>query len=379
MKRLKASIAACLCVAAVTTAFGQTRTPQPAAAPAPSAPTLMLDATPMPLAGTLNPQLWMNHRARFVTDKGRVVDTANQNISHSEGQGYGMLLAVAARDQAGFERIWNWTRANLMVRDDQLIAWRWEPNARPAVADMNNATDGDILVAWALTEAAELWNDNAYRVAARRIAVEVGRKLVVNKSKMGAILLPAISGFAAEDRSDGPVLNLSYWVFPAFSRLPLVAPEINWSGVTQSGLDLLAVARFGPAGLPSEWISAATPEMRPADGFAAQFSYNSIRIPLYMAWAGVGTRNHYTPFAKLWGGGERGMFVIDTASGRRGAPLSETGYSAIASLTHCVTAGTTLPREFYAPAANENYYPSTLHLLSLVAAQMRYRSCMRTQ
>ena len=119
----------------------------------------MLDATPMALGGTLNAQLWMNYRSRFVSDNGRVVDTANNMISHSEGQGYGMLLAVAARDRAGFERIWNWTRANLMVRDDQLIAWRWEPNARPAVADMNNATDGDILVAWALAEAAEQWSE----------------------------------------------------------------------------------------------------------------------------------------------------------------------------------------------------------------------------
>ena len=89
---------------------------------------------------------------------------------------------------------------------------------------MNNASDGDILVAWALTEAAEQWKDLSYRIAARRIAVEVGRKVVINKTKYGPLLLPAVSGFASEDRTDGPVVNLSYWVFPAFSRLPLVAP-----------------------------------------------------------------------------------------------------------------------------------------------------------
>jgi endoglucanase len=341
---------------------------------------LVLDATPMALGGTLNAQLWMNYRARFVSDNGRVVDTANGMISHSEGQGYGMLLAVAARDRAGFERIWNWTRANLMVRDDQLIAWRWEPNARPAVADMNNATDGDILVAWALAEAAEQWSDTAYRVAARRIAVEVGRKVVVNKSRFGAILLPAISGFAAEDRKDGPVLNLSYWVFPAFSRLHLVAPEINWAGVTQSGLDLMAASRFGPMGLPTEWVSASAAEMRPAEGFPPLFAYNSIRIPLYLAWAGVGGRDHYAPFVNMWNGYERGpLFAVETASGRKVQAMAETGYTSIAALTLCAANNTTLPREFHAPAPNENYYPSTLHLLSLVAAQMRYRSCMRTQ
>lgn len=379
MIRIAIVTAAFFALASHAGAQSQSPSPSPSTAPPASpAAALMLDATPMPLAGTLSPQLWMNYRTRFVTDKGRVVDTANNLISHSEGQGYGMLLAVAARDRAGFERIWHWTRANLMVRDDQLIAWRWEPSARPAVSDINNATDGDILVAWALAEAAELWNDASYRVAGRRIAVEVGRKLIVNKTRRGPLLLPAISGFAAEDRKDGPILNLSYWVFPAFARLPLVAPEYNWSALTQSGLDLLAAARFGPLGLPSEWISSAGEELRPADGFAPHFAYNSIRIPLYMAWAGVGAREHYASFVGLWTASPS-LAAIDVASGRRAAPLSESGYASIAALTLCTANGAPLPREFYVPAPNENYYPSTLHLLSLIAAQMRYRSCMRTQ
>ena len=80
----------------------------------------------VPLAGTLrDATAWTAWKARFVTDAGRVVDTGNQGISHSEGQGFGMLLAVAANDRPTFERIWGWTRANRMVRDDQLLAWRW--------------------------------------------------------------------------------------------------------------------------------------------------------------------------------------------------------------------------------------------------------------
>ena len=96
-------------------------------------------------------------------------------------------------DRAAFERIWAWTRANLMVRDDQLIAWRWEPGQRPAVSDMNNASDGDILIAWALAEAAELWADVAHRASGRRIAVEIGRKLALFKSPHGALLLPGVT------------------------------------------------------------------------------------------------------------------------------------------------------------------------------------------
>jgi len=39
-------------------------------------------------------------------------------ISHSEGQGYGMLLAVAADDRPTFDLLWGWTRAQLMLRND---------------------------------------------------------------------------------------------------------------------------------------------------------------------------------------------------------------------------------------------------------------------
>lgn len=321
---------------------------------------------------------WSAYKARFVSEGGRVVDTANGQISHSEGQGYGMLLAVAADDRAGFERIWGWTRANLMVRNDELSAWRWEPDRRPAVADMNNATDGDLLVAWALTEAAEAWGDLSHRVAARRVAVEIGRKLILLKTPHGALLLPGMAGFAAEDRADGPVLNLSYYVFPAFARLPLVAPEFDWAGLGRAGLRLIEKARFGPAGLPSDWITLKSGEPQPALGFPAQFSYNAIRIPLYLAWAGFDQPRHHAAFLASWTGqGRRGLPLVELAQGRPATWLEERGYEALPALSACAANGTAWPRHLRSPQPAEHYYPATLHLLALTAMRMRYPSCLR--
>ena len=356
----------------------QAAAPAPAALPqAPALRPLALDARPLMLGGALRtPQLWAAYKARFVTDTGRVVDTGNGLISHSEGQGYALLLAVAANDRAAFDLIWGWTRANLMVRDDQLMAWRWDPSRRPAVTDMNNASDGDILVAWALAEGAELWGDMALRTAGRRIAVEVGRKLVVYKTKRGAILLPAVSGFAAEDRQDGPVVNLSYWVFPAFARMSLVAPEIDWRGITQAGLDLVKLARFGSSQLPTEWVSLKGGDAKPADNFPAQFGYNAVRIPLYLAWAGVGERLHYTAFEN-WATRTRGAGgIVEISSGRETA-FGEPGYGAVAALTLCTTQTVQLDPSVSVYRNEENYYPATLRLLSILAAQMRYPSCLR--
>ncbi len=362
--------------------------PPPSTAPgdasAPTAPgeadagrRLTLDNKTIPLGGVLKDSpLWAYYKQRFVTASGRVVDTGNELISHSEGQGYGMLLAVAANDRSAFNRIWGWTRANLMVRDDQLIAWRWTPNHRPAVSDMNDASDGDILVAWALTEAAELWGDAAFRSSARRIAVEVGRKVVLFKTKQGALLLPAVAGFSTEDRPDGPVLNLSYYVFPAFARLPIVAPELDWAGLSQTGLDLIKATRFGPARLPSDWISGRDGDYKPAEGFPPQFSYNSIRIPLYLAWAGYGEWEHYQDFY-AWASKRRGQIsVVDVKTGAEASRFSETGYANIAALLLCALDQTAAQPEFAAQREGENYYPATLQLLTIIAARMRYPSCL---
>ncbi len=330
-----------------------------------------------PLVGTLHdPEAWRAYKARFVTAAGRVVDTANNGISHSEGQGYGMLLAVAANDRAAFDQIWGWTRANLMVRDDELIAWRWEPNARPAVADTNDASDGDLLVAWALAEAADAWGSLPYRIAGRRIAVEVGRKLLLPHSGFGALLLPGVAGFAAEDRTDGPVVNLSYWVFPAFARLSLVAPDVDWLGLSRNGLELVKQTQLGPARLPTEWTSLHDARPRAADGFPQQFAYNAIRIPLYIAWAGLGQPELYAPFVRVWqnrGGGA--LPIVDAATGRPTDWLREKGYAAVAVLTSCAANGTPASGDERRIHSDENYYAVTLNLLAVIAGHMRYPSC----
>ena len=339
---------------------------------------LNLDSRPIPLGGALKtPGLWQSYKSRFVTPQGRVVDTANNNISHSEGQGYGMLLAVAANDRATFDRIWGWTRANLMVRDDALLAWRWEPDKRPAISDINNATDGDVLVAWALAEAADFWGDMSYRIVGRRIAAEFSRKLIMFRTTPEGIVLPGTSGFHADDRVDGPVVNLSYYVFPAFSRMHLIAPEVDWPGVTAAGIDILDWTRKSDETLPPDWISLKNGKAtQPADGFPPQFAYNAVRIPLYLAWAGVGEREQYAPFMALVKRTRGSLAVVDVTNNQEVTKFGDSGIGAIGALTACVVEGAKTPAQFLAPNPADNYYPATMHLLAVIAVQMRYPSCL---
>ncbi|MDX7949578.1 glycosyl hydrolase family 8 [Lichenihabitans sp. Uapishka_5] len=317
---------------------------------------------------------WRSYAARFVTPDGRVVDNANGGISHSEGQGYGMLLAVKAGDAASFETLWRWTARTLAVRKDHLLAWKWDPAVK-AVTDTNNATDGDILVAWALAEAAKRFHRPDYREAAVVLARAVGSHAIL-PTPLGPVLKPGLTGFGASEQPDGPVVNLSYWVFPAFASLAALAPEFDWAAVRHSGLALIQASRFGTLGVPSEWEGLASGAPRPAANFPAAFGYNAIRIPLYLAFdGGADTRIALEPFAAPWGQTASTTQLLQAHEVPVTVPLAQPGYDLVMATARCVSAGTAVPPEMI-NARSDLYYPETLRLLSVIAIQERVSACL---
>ena len=149
-----------------------------------------------PIDGTVAAADWAAYRDRFVMADGRVVDDANGGISHSEGQGYGLLLAFSAGDRGAFERIFDFTRNQLLIRDDGLAAWKWDPNAKPHIVDVNNASDGDILIAYALGLAGKAWGEPRYTEAAAKLATAIGTNLFAEANGR-VVLKPGVSGLRA--------------------------------------------------------------------------------------------------------------------------------------------------------------------------------------
>lgn len=237
---------------------------------------------------------WMLFKQRFVTPEGRVIDTAQGNISHSEGQGFAMLLAVHHDDRAGFDLLWQWTRSELQVRNDRLLAWKW--TAEAGVADRNNASDADLLVAWALLRAGEKWHEQRYAEASAGIAKDI-RTLLLHRAPHGLVMLPGLDGF---NKPDGAIVNLSYFVFPALRDIVRADPAPEWGELTKTGLFLLQHAHFGRWGLPPDWLKLSE-KIAPADGFPARFSYDAARIPLYLLWSGLETETLLAPYRAFWG------------------------------------------------------------------------------
>ena len=311
---------------------------------------------------------WRTYADRFISSDGRVVDNANHNVSHSEGQGYAMLLAERLNDHDTFATIWRWSKQHLFVRDDALAAWRWDPNSKPNVTDYNNATDGDLLIAWALSNAAIRWKVADYADAARRMADALATQ-VVAPSRFGSILLPAAKGFGPTDQRDGPVVNLSYWVFPALERLRALSGKADWDAISRTGETLIRSSRFGPRRIPTNWIGLAGNAPAPAQSFPAVFGYDAIRIPLYLAWGSSSVRDVLRSFPPLE------LAVIDANTGQAQEVLSDPDYQAIAALAECVRSNThaLLSKLDY---NGQFYYPASLHLLSLLAARHVNSGCL---
>jgi endoglucanase len=227
---------------------------------------------------------WQQFRERFVTPDGRVVDTGNGGISHSEGQGWGMMFALAYQDRATFGALHEWTHATLRRPNEALHAWRFRPGLATPVDDPNNATDGDLYIAWALARAGAIWRDPALTAAAATIARDVLRLLTRWKGGR-LLLLPGLVGFEDARRL---VLNPSYLVFPAFTALDRVAPDARWRQLGRDGLAILRAARFGHWGLPPDWLAIGQVDhrMAPAEGWPPRFSFDAVRVPLLLAWAG---------------------------------------------------------------------------------------------
>lgn len=314
---------------------------------------------------TADAQAWGVFCERFLRD-GRVVDDGNGGISHSEGQGVGLLAAATTGDRASFEQMLGWTRATLARPSDSLHAWRYKPYANVHVDDLNNATDGDLLITMALFRAAKRWDMLAYQAMATRMSADIARHLVLD-TPSSTVLLPGSAGFA-----NGPavIINPSYYIFPALREISMNAPDPAWQKVWNDGLTLLRAARFGQWQLPPDWLSLErNGRMSLTERWPTRFSFDAVRVPLYMCWGGFAADPVVGAIHRYWSSHDAGNVPawIDLAKPDV-APYRQTlGMAAIRQYVEAAQTGSFRPESFPQVAKAADYYSAALIMLVQVA------------
>lgn len=313
---------------------------------------------------------WRQWKSAFLQPDGRVIDTGNGGISHTEGQGTAMLAALRMDDREVFARVWRWTRETLADSDTGLLRWRDDPKADPAKTDPNNATDGDLMIAWALVSAGRRWDIRALSVQGLALAGAIHEQLS-RPCTNGLLLLPGRTGFEADGKL---TLNPSYALFPAFRALAAADRHHDWSAVIRGHERLVRTAAFGRHGLPPDWLVApadwdgthaqlSLPEQPPP-----RFGYDAIRVPLYLCWGGYGA-DWLTRFEAYWAVADSGNFIpawCDLHDGSLSAEAAPAGFHSVRQLA----VDTIKQQEFKAlpPNRADKYYSASLTLLCQLAA-----------
>jgi endoglucanase len=324
---------------------------------------LALFATPGPAAD------WKSYQETFISGDGRVVDFFQDSISHSEGQGYGLLLALMNGDRAAFERIHRWTADNLQVRRDALFAWSWgrRPNGGWNVIDYNNASDGDILIAFALLKAAERWGHPPFREAGLRVVRDIRTHLAISAPGF-ELIAPAYFGF---NDPPGNTFNIGYLVLPAFAEFAKADDAAFWKRILADSLRLLEKAAFSRFKLPPDWVALVNGQATIAAARSPFFGYEAIRAPLYIAWHGNGGRlsayADYLHFVERAGYLPRRVDLVDGSVALEEAPA---GFYAVMGLCAQRSGREELARKLFQEATAKiarepkDYYSNTLFLLA---------------
>lgn len=309
---------------------------------------------------------WSLWRDRFVARDGRVVDDGQGGISHSEGQAYGLLLAQAYGDRSAFERVEDWTQRSLANRQDALMSWAWDPGPTENVVDWHNATDGDLLRAWALLRASRMsgWPSNF--AAAEAICRDiVALCLAPDPRSPGALLL--LPGAEARRDAAGVLVNPSYYHPRALRELGAAFGMPELSRAADHGERLLReLAARGPV---PDWIEVTRDGFVPPRDHAMQSSYDAIRVPLSLTWSGLGQHEAaVTMLAAMRDAAHPGHVAV--AFDPDGTPRRESDEPGFRAIVTLASGGN--PRIAAQDLANQSYYPATLQVLCKVAARERH-------
>jgi endoglucanase len=230
----------------------------------------------------------------YVEGDGRVVRRDEGGDVVSEGQAYGMLIAVAVRDETRFRAIWDWTKSHLR-RPDGLLSWKW---ADGQVTDTNSAADADLDVARSLVLAGRRFQAQELSEDGKRLGADV---LTAETVAVGTWTPPRGDVAPPGQWVVGPgrmivagnwatalphAVDPGYFSPRAERELLHVSADRRWLDISRTQR-VLGWQLVGTGQLPPDWATVneaghAVPTGSPAGG-PVQFGLDAARLPVRFA------------------------------------------------------------------------------------------------
>ena len=215
---------------------------------------------------------------RYVDD-GRVIRRDQGGDTVSEGQAYGMLIALGIGDEKSFASIWSWTKKHLQEKNG-LMAWRYQ-NGK--VVDDQPASDADLDMARALLVAGDRMDDAQYTADGKALASAIADEMTATTA-LGRILLPGPWAAGVDPYAYNP----SYASPAAFDLIGSYTGDPRWAELT-AGSRAASTAILAKAALPPDWAQIhgdGTIDFMPGargTGQSVRYSYDAARLPIRYA------------------------------------------------------------------------------------------------
>jgi len=180
---------------------------------------------PTPSSGDM--KIWQSWKTQFISrEKGKeglVIDPSQGNQVVSEGQGYGLFLAVAHGDQQTFSELYQATKTHF-IKGNGLLRWK--------AGSEDSASDADVYTAMSLLIAGKKWSNQDYTQDAKTMISNIWDNEVTDKG--GRLLIKPSDGRWPVWGDGRVVYNPSYFIPSAF-RMFAAVDSNDWSKLADDG------------------------------------------------------------------------------------------------------------------------------------------------
>jgi endoglucanase len=219
------------------------------------------------------------YKKYIIQPDGRVVDWYNNGVTHSEGIGYTLFFAVSLNDKKTFFKVFNWFLNNMGLNKYGLVPWLWgkRPNGSWGILDFNDASDGDIWIAYSLLLGYEKWKEPLLKRLALKLIHSI-RKYDIFTCKDKILLKPGNFGFLFPKYIR---INPSYytpWIFEKFIEYD---PSTVWISLSKQSFFIFKHYVDTDLKLPADWVDISLNQCKPLT-FYGTFGFNAIRVPIWI-------------------------------------------------------------------------------------------------